>query len=57
MVQLVASMSGAVLGGVAMVVGSSLTRGKIFCILSLSTLFYLLDIKLAQNTKQFWRFV
>ena len=30
MVQLVASMSGVVLGGVVMVVGSSLTRGKIF---------------------------
>ena len=28
--QLVASMSGVVLGGVVMVVGSSLTRGKIF---------------------------
>ena len=28
--QLVASMSGVVLGGVAKVVGSSLTRGKIF---------------------------
>ena len=30
MAQLVASMSGVVLGGVAKVVGSSLTRGKIF---------------------------
>ena len=30
MAQLVASMSGVVLGGVAMVVGSNLARGKIF---------------------------
>ena len=30
MAQLVASVSGVVLGGVAMVVGSSLARGKIF---------------------------
>ena len=30
MTQLVASMSGVVLGGVVMVVGSNLTRGKIF---------------------------
>ena len=30
MVQLVASVSGVVLGGVAMVVGSSLARGEIF---------------------------
>ena len=30
MAQLVASMSGVVLGGIAMIVGSNLARGKIF---------------------------
>ena len=32
MAQLVASMSGVVLGGVAMFVGSNLARGKIFIV-------------------------
>ena len=40
MAQLVASMYGVVLGGVAKVVGSSLTRGKIFTA-SIGSIIYL----------------